>query len=391
MKVALVHEWLSTYAGSEKVLEALIRLYPDARLYTLVDFVDAKDRAFLQGKHPKVSFIQRLPFARGKFRHYLPLMPLAIEQLDLSAYDLVISSHHAVAKGVVTGPDQLHVSYVHTPMRYAWDLQHQYLKESGFEKGPLSWLVRGVLHYLRLWDHGSAQRVDAMAANSDFIRRRIAKAWRREATVIHPPVETAAIPIGTERGDFYLAASRLVPYKRMDLIVEAFSKTPHRPLKIIGQGPEMGRLKAIAAPHIEFLGFQPDPVLWAHLGRARAFVFAAEEDFGILPVEAQAAGTPVIAYGKGGALETVIAEGAAHPTGLFFKEPTPRALLDALDRFEEIEHQFEREPIRKHAERFSSDRFEREWRAFIDAELTAHFGKIGSRRLRHRHVDPKRA
>lgn len=372
MKVALVHEWLSSRAGSERVLEALIRTYPDADLFVVVDFLGAEDRGFLNGKHPKTTFIQRLPFARAQFRHYLPLMPLAIEQLDLRGYDLVLSSHHAVAKGVITGPDQLHISYVHSPMRYAWDLQAQYLKESGLDRGLKGLLTRYLLHRLRLWDVVSAHRVDAFIANSNFIQRRIARCYRREASVIYPPVRVEAFDASRLRDTFYLAASRLVPYKRMDLIVEAFSRTPERQLMVIGDGPDLRRIQRAAAPNVTLLGFQPDAVLKDHLERCRAFVFAAEEDFGILPVEAQAAGAPVIAFGKGGVLETVIpAEpGCAQPaTGLFFEQQTVHSLLDALERFEALEGTFDAATIRQQVERFSERRFVAEISAYVAEAL----------------------
>ena len=372
MKVALIHEWLSTFAGSERVLEGLLTLYPEADLFVVVDFLEGPERAFLKGRSPKTTVIQRLPFAKRLFRHYLPLMPLAIEQLDLSGYDLILSSHHAVAKGVLTGPDQVHISYVHSPMRYAWDLQHQYLAKSRGVLGLKSLISRYLLHRLRLWDVISANRVDAFIANSDFIRRRIARCYRRDATVIHPPVRVTTYSCDRPRADFYLAASRLVPYKRLDLIVETFSKTPERPLIVIGDGPEKARLQRLAGPNVSFLGHQSDEVLKDHLERAKAFVFAAEEDFGILPVEAQAAGTPVIAYGKGGVLETVIPlkpfSGARPPvpTGVFFQRQTADSLREALELFEAEETAFSKAQIKAHAEQFSEHRFLESMRQFIE-------------------------
>jgi glycosyltransferase involved in cell wall biosynthesis len=372
MKIALIHEWLTTHAGSERVLEALIRLYPTADVFAVVDFLPADERAWLQGKTPKPTFIQKLPFAQSKFRHYLPLMPLAIEQLDLSGYDLILSSHHAVAKGVITGPNQLHISYVHSPMRYAWDLQHQYLRESSLDRGIKSGITRYLLHRLRLWDQASANRVDHFVSNSDFIKKRIWRCYRREAMVIHPPVEVSRFGAHAQREGFYLAASRMVPYKRMNLIVEAFSQTPHRKLIVIGDGPEMGKIRKLAGSNVTLMGYQEDSVLKTHLEKARAFVFAAEEDFGILPVEAQAAGAPVIAFGKGGALETVIPldhpESQA-PTGLFFKEQTAESLLQALDRFEAAESQFSASEIRAHAEKFSTDRFLKAYSDFVKGKV----------------------
>ncbi len=333
MKVAVVHEWLDTYAGSERVLEQILKLYPAADLFTVVDFLKDDARGFVLGKRATTTFIQRLPGARKHFRSYLPLMPLAIEQLDLSGYDLVVSSSHAVAKGVITGPDQLHVSYVHSPIRYAWDMQHQYLAESGLAKGFKGAIARLVLHYMRMWDLRTANGVDVFIANSAFIARRIRKVYRREAQVIFPPVDLDRFQLQERKEDFYLAASRMVPYKKMPLIAEAFAKMPDKRLVMIGDGPEIDRVRAVAGPNVTVLGYQGTDVLADHMRRARAFVFAAEEDFGIMPVEVQACGTPVIAFGRGGATETVLTEGA-HRTGLFFDEQTVASLVDAVARFE---------------------------------------------------------
>jgi glycosyltransferase involved in cell wall biosynthesis len=318
-------------------------------------------------------------------------MPLAIEQLDLSSYDLILSSHHAVAKGVITGPNQLHISYVHSPMRYAWDLQHQYLRESRLDRGLKGWITRYLLHRLRLWDQASANRVDHFVSNSEFIKKRIWRCYRREATVIHPPVEFARFEAQRSREDFYLAASRLVPYKRMDLIVAAFSQTPHRKLIVIGDGPEMGKIRKLAGPNITLLGYQDDEILKAHLEKAKAFVFAAEEDFGILPVEAQAAGAPIIAYGKGGALETVIPLKNPRnkpPTGLFFKEQTVESLLEALDQFEAAAKEFNPSEIRLHAEKFGTERFLKAYSDFVKSKVEEFWPDS---RASHESIpDPKR-
>jgi glycosyltransferase involved in cell wall biosynthesis len=336
-RVAIVHDWLVVWGGAEGVLRELIALFPDCDLFSVIDFLSDKDRAKLFGKQAKTTFIQNLPFAKKKYRSYLPLMPLAIEQLDLSEYDLVISSSHAVAKGVITGPDQTHICYCHSPIRYAWDLQHQYLRQTGLTRGLKSLVARLILHYIRMWDMRTASGVDLFIANSAYIARRIQKLYRRDARLVHPPVDIAMFTARLDKEDFYFTASRLVPYKRVDLIVEAFAKMPQRRLIVIGDGPEMERIRKLAGPNVTLLGYQPNDVLRDHLQRARAFVFAAEEDFGILPVEAQACGTPVIAFGKGGALETVIglddAEGRP-ATGLFFGEQTVPAVIDAVERFE---------------------------------------------------------
>ncbi|WP_295477335.1 glycosyltransferase family 4 protein [uncultured Pseudomonas sp.] len=371
MKIAIVHDWLVTYAGAERVLASLLKVWPQADLFAVIDFLTDHDRAHLGGKVATTSFIQKLPGARRHYQRYLPLMPLAIEQLDLSDYDLVISSSHAVAKGVLTGPGQLHVSYVHSPIRYAWDMQHQYLRESGLQKGLKSHLARLLLHYMRLWDQRTAAGVDEFVANSAFIGARIEKAYRRSATVIHPPVDTRHFtPLGL-RQDYYLTASRMVPYKRLPLIVEAFAKMPDKRLVVIGDGPEMPRVKALATPNVSLLGYQPPEVLLEHLRAARAFVFAAEEDFGISPVEAQACGTPVIAYGKGGALETVLGLEHPTPTGVHYPRQDVAALIAGVQDFEAARSRISACACRLNAERFSAERFEQQISAFVEARLAA--------------------
>jgi glycosyltransferase involved in cell wall biosynthesis len=373
-RVAIVHEWLVNYAGSERVLEQLLRVFPDAQLFSLVDFLSEQERAsFLGGRKSKTTFIQHLPGARSNFRNYLALMPLAVEQHDLSDFDIVISSSHAVAKGVLTGPDQLHISYVHSPIRYAWDLQHQYLAESGLERGAKSWVAKAMLHYIRLWDARTSSGVDHFVANSEFIARRIGKVYRREARVIYPPVDTHAFTPQTQKQSFYVTASRMVPYKRVPLIVEAFAKMPDRKLVVVGDGPDFARAKALAAPNVELVGYQSNEVLQRYLRDARAFVFAAEEDFGITLVEAQACGTPVIAFGKGGALETVRdIDSAAKPTGVLFSEQTCEHIERAVRHFEEHREQITPSNCRTNAERFSIDRFVREIAGFVEHAWEAH-------------------
>lgn len=367
-----MHEWLATYAGSEKVVEQILQIWPEADLFAVVDFLGDDQRAFVGGRRAKTTFVQRLPGARRRFRHYLPLMPLAVEQLDLSGYDIVISSNHAVAKGVITGPDQLHVSYVHSPMRYAWDLQHQYLAESGLTSGLKAWVTRALLHYLRNWDARSAAGVDRFVANSRFIARRVRKVYRREAEVVHPPVDIERFVPGPRKDDFYLAASRLVPYKQMPMIAAAFSRMPDKRLVVIGDGPEMAKLRAAAGPNVQVLGFQGDATLVDHMQRARAFVFAAEEDFGIAPVEAQACGTPVIAFGRGGALDTVRVDGPANErTGLFFDAQTPEAVIAAIQAFEALPEPISPQACRRHAESFSQQHFRAAFRALVERHWQA--------------------
>jgi glycosyltransferase involved in cell wall biosynthesis len=367
VKVAIVHDWLVVSGGAEKVLKNIIECFPKADIFAIVDFLE--DRECVKGKFVHTSFIQRMPFARRRYRAYLPLMPIAIEQVDLSGYDLVISSSHAVAKGVLTGPNQVHVSYVHSPIRYAWDLQHQYLRESHLSTGIKSAMARVLLHYIRGWDSRSANGVDHLVANSQFIARRIRKAYQREATVIYPPVDLANMTVCTQKDDFYVTASRMVPYKRIDLIVQAFSQTPERRLVVIGDGPEMKKIKSCAGENVTILGHQPSDVLVDHLRRARAFVFAAEEDFGISVVEAQACGTPVIAFGRGGALESVVGLPLDRPTGVFFGEQTLESLLEAVNRFEDNAALFDPRQCRRNAERFSSENFKTALTSFIDSRL----------------------
>lgn len=369
MKVAVVHDWLTVYAGAERVLEQMLLCYPDADLYSVIDFIPSRERGFLLGKTATTSFIQNLPFARTKYRLYLSLMPLAIEQFDLSGYDLVVSCSHAVAKGVITGPDQLHISYVNSPVRYAWDLQHQYLRDSGLDKGMKGWVAKWLLHKMRLWDVRTANGVDCFIANSQFIRRRIWKTYRRDAAVIYPPVDISKFTLRKEKDDFFLAASRLVPYKKMDLIAEAFTVMPERRLVIIGEGPEIQKVRAKAGPNVTVLGYQPDDVLHDYMQRARAFVFAAEEDFGIVPLEAQACGTPVIAYAKGGALETIRGLDDEQPTGVFFKAQSVAAIQAAISAFEQEAARILPVACRENALRFAPERFRAEFKACVEAEM----------------------
>lgn len=368
MKVAVIHDWLTVYAGAEKVLEQIFEIWPEADLFAVVDFLPDDKRHFVKGKRATTTFLQRMPKARTHYRNYLALMPVAMEQLDLSSYDLIVSSSHAVAKGVLTGPDQLHVSYVHSPIRYAWDLQHQYLAESGLTRGLKSILARCILHYIRMWDLRTANGVDVFAANSHFIARRIQKVYRRDSEVIYPPVDVARFTVREDKEDFYFTASRMVPYKKIPLIVQAFAQMPDKRLIVIGEGPEFEKAKAVATPNVTLLGYQSTEVLIDHMQRARAFVFAAEEDFGITPVEAQACGTPVIAFGKGGALETVNDKGDAQ-TGLFFTEQTIEAICHAVKRFESLPGKFSPAACRENAERFAPEVFRDKLRALVEGAL----------------------
>ncbi|WP_144299455.1 glycosyltransferase family 4 protein [Elioraea rosea] len=373
MKVAIVHEWLDTYAGSERVLEQLLLAWPEADLFVVCDFLPEDERGFLGGKVPRTSFIQRLPFARKHFRKYLSLMPLAIEQFDLSGYDLVLSSSHAVAKGVLTGPGQLHVSYIHSPMRYAWDLQHQYLRESGMDRGIKGVLTRMMLHRLRIWDRASSAGVDVLVANSSYIAERIRKVWRRESVVVHPPVAVSRFTLRREKQDYYLVASRMVPYKRIELVAGAFRRMPGRKLVVIGDGPNMKAVREAAgdASNITFLGRVSQPELISRMQGARASLHAAEEDFGIAIVEAQACGTPMIAYGRGGALDIVRAPPANEPTGVFFDEQTEDSIVAAVERFEAFDGAITPEACRANAMRFGEAVFRDAMKGLVARELQA--------------------
>ena len=368
MKIAVVHDWLVTYAGSERVLEQILSIWPEADLYCVVDFLEGSDRTFLRSRKPTTTFIQHLPWARTRYRNYLPLMPWAIERLDLSVYDLIISCNHAVAKGARKRPGQLHISYINSPIRYAWDLREEYLSETGLDRGWKGALARWMLNRVQRWDLRNTASVDVLVANSNYIADRIRRCYGRESRVIYPPVNIERFSVRPDKEAFYLTASRLVPYKKVPLIVEAFARMPQRKLVVIGDGPEAPRLRvALArAANVEWLGYQSDSVLADHMQRARAFVFAAEEDFGITPLEAQACGTPVIAFGRGGSLETVCAaESGLPPTGLFFEEQTPEAIVAAVERFEAGHAAFLPEAARAHAEQFSRDRFCRDFSACV--------------------------
>lgn len=368
MKIAIVCDWLVTFAGAESLLAEILHCYPEADLFSVIDFLPDDKRILLNNKKATTTFIQKLPFAKKHYRHYLPLMPLAIEQLDVSNYDLVISNSHAVAKGVISGPSQLHISYVCSPMRYAWDLQHQYLKETGLNKSFKGFLARMMLHRMRLWDHRTSNGVDHFLAISHFIAHRIWKTYRRESDVIYPPVHTEQFVPHAKKEDFYLTASRFVPYKKIDLIVESFSAMPDKKLIVIGDGPDFKKVKSKVAPNIELLGYQPNEQLIKYMQQAKAFVFAAEEDFGIVPLEAQACGTPVIAFGKGGVLETIRGLESKNPSGVFFKEQTVPSLCQAITDFE-AQSKITLENCVANAAQFGRENFRKKFREFVESKL----------------------
>ena len=365
-----MHEWFVNYAGSERCVESFNNIYPDADIYSLVDFLNDDERQIiLKGKRAKTSFIQKLPFARKKHRNYLPLFPLAIEQFDLSAYDLIISSSHAVAKGVKTNSRQLHICYCHTPIRYVWDLRDRYLIESGLDSGIKGWFVRKSLDRIKRWDIKTSDRPDYYIANSNHVANRIKKYYERESAVIYPPVDADMFEIGNDKDEYYLTASRMVPYKRIDMVVSAFNDMPDKKLFVIGHGPELKKIKAMAKRNIEILGFQQTDKLKEYMQKAKAFVFAAEEDFGIIVVEAMACGIPVIAWNYGGTAESVI-DGE---TGIHFEEQTKDSIISAVKKFESSTGIFKPDAIRKHSQKFSRKRFEENISNFINDKAENFF------------------
>ena len=358
MRVAIVHYWLVNMRGGERVLEALCELYPDANIFT---HVYAPDRISdtIRRHRVQTTMISKLPWARRHYQSYLPFMPFALEQLDLRAYDLVISSESGPAKGVLTRPDALHICYCHSPMRYVWNMYQEY--RQGLS-GPKRWAMAALLHKLRQWDVTAAARVDHFVANSHNVAQRIRKYYRRDVMVIQPPVDLDIFgaSVLTQAEDFYLCIGQLIPYKQVDLVIRAFNRLGKR-LVVIGEGKERDGLGKLAGPNITFLDRVDDMCLRDHYARCRALVFSAEEDFGIVPLEAMAAGKPVIAFGKGGALETVV----PGRTGLLFSEQTPESLVAAVLLFEEIESQFDPKTIAAHAAMFSKAHFKQKFRSFV--------------------------
>lgn len=363
MKVAIIHYWWLSNRGGEAVCSALVELYPHADLFIHVCNEDVVRQALPATFTGKIhnTFISRLPGAKKHYQKYLPFMPLALEQLDLSAYDLVLSSESGPAKGVVTRPDALHICYCHSPMRYVWDMYHDYLSGAG---RLIRTLFPVVAHWLRVWDRLSADRVDHFIANSGFVAARIRKFYRRDAEVIYPPVNTTEFDPTQERGDFYLCLGQLVAYKRADLAVEAFNQLG-LPLVVVGEGELFERLQTLAKPNVKLMGRQPFPVIKDLLQRCRGLVFPGMEDFGIVPVEAMAAGAPVIAYAKGGALETVI----HGQTGVLFEEQSVDALMAAIQQVEAREFDFSAATLQAHAATFDKAIFKEKIQAFIDNAL----------------------
>jgi len=368
MKVAIVHDWLTTMRGGERCLEVFCELFPEADLYTLLHIPGACSEK-IEKRNLHTSFIQQLPFYASKYRSYLPLFPFAIERFNLKEYDLVLSSSHCVAKGVIPGPNALHICYIYTPMRYIWDMFDEYFSEEKVGKLQRN-LIQSIATFLRAWDVSSSDRVDHFISISRHVQKRVQKYYRRDSEILYPPVDTKFFQPGAQKEGYYLIAGGLVPYKRVELAVEAFNRL-QEPLVIIGAGPEGERLRKMAGfPGIKFLGYQSNESLRRYYQSCRALIFPGEEDFGIVPVEAMACGRPVIAYGRGGALETVIPRGSDQPpTGLFFKEQNVESLTEAIKEFEKMEKEFNPQAIRGHAESFERQLFKERFQELVNKYL----------------------
>lgn len=361
MKVAIVHDWLVGYGGGERVIEDFLKIFPDAPVYTLVYAPDTLPKRF-ENYDIRTTYLQKIPFATKLYKNMLTLMPKAWEALDLSEYDLVLSSCSSCSKGVITRPDAIHICYCHTPTRYIWDFYYQYLNSSGLLKRLV---MPGMIHKMRLWDKAAADRVDYFISNSNFTAKRVRKYYRREPEVIYPGVHINDYPVTEEPDDYYLVVSRFVYYKRVELAVDACTRLNKR-LVVIGKGPELKKIKQLAGPTIEFIGYVSDEEMMKYYSNAKAFLFPGEEDFGITPVEAQSAGVPVLAYGHGGALETVI-DGK---TGMFFQEQTTESVMDCIKKFEEQGIAYTRKEIREHSIQFSEERFREEILAFCKEKIS---------------------
>ena len=367
MKIAIIHDWLVNWGGAENVTSEINKIFPEADIFTTVNFLTKENRERFAAKNIYTTEIQGYPFAKKFYQLYLSKMPMAIEKLDLSEYDLIISASHAVAKGVITGPNQLHICYCYTPIRYAWDMKWEYIENSPLKIWPFKNYMEMVLFNLRNWDVRNSNQVDYFTAISHFTADRIKKYYNRNSDIIKPPVNVNGFEISTkERENFYLTASRLVEYKKIDIIIEAFNKMPEKKLVVIGAGGEFKKLKKIAGINIELLGYQPFEELKNYMQKARGFIFAAKEDFGLVPVEAQACGTPVIAFGEAGSLDTVITpqRDSKNYTGVFFDKQTPESIIDAIKKFEKMT--FDPLNCRKNAEDFSVEKFDENFRNYVE-------------------------
>lgn len=385
-RVAIVHDWLETPGGAEQVLVELLGIFPGADLFTMIDRRSHADRDGVPAStRITTSWLQHMPAMKRNYRSWLPVMPLALRSLNVSGYDIVISNSHAVAKGVRTTARQLHLCYCLSPMRYAWDLKAQYLREAGLEHGFRGIVARAMLERMRRWDAANTPRVDAFATLSRYIEERIERAYGRSACVIYPPVDTDFFTRGSEsREDFYVTASRFVPYKRVDMIVAAFRQLPARRLVVIGDGPDAAKVAAAAGQNVELLGRLGRHEVRSYLRRARAFLFAADEDFGIAPVEAQACGTPVIACARGGVLETVHGADSAAPTGMFYADQSADALVAAIAEFERLDPPISPGACRESSLRFSAERFRGDFASFAATEIAKR--RVGPEGVEPSHV-----
>ena len=375
--IAIVHDWFveKSFGGSEKVTfilnDLLNERYSTPDIFSLTSNIKSSKKKSFNGRKIKTSFVQSLPFGKTNVQRYLPILPYAIEQFDLRAYDLIISSSHAIAKGVITSPEQLHISYVHTPMRYAWDQMNTYLEKSILSKFGFEIPIRFMLYKLRAWDFYSSQRLDHIIANSNFTSKRIKKYWGLESDVINPPVDIKRFNYNNPRENFYISLNRLVPNKRIDLLIKAFNKL-NLPLIIIGDGPERFKLQNISNSNIKFIKKISDKEVENYMSRCRAFVYAGIEDFGIAPVEAMASGAPVIAYGKGGILDTVNCykkqDKEKVSTGLLFKNQTSEDIIDTISWFEDkkLWKNFNPEMLNEYSQNFSIENFTRKFDLLIN-------------------------
>src|SRR5262245_59657468 len=375
MRVALVHDWLPVFSGAERVLSEIMRVVGASDLYTLYDFLDELERAAIGASRIYTSGLNGLPFVEKYYRWTFPFCPQAIEAFNLSQYDLVISSSAAFAKGVIPHPHQKHIAYVHTAVRYAWDQSYEYLSQTPMSRFPAGIVLCRLLHKIRMWDVRTAHSADLFVANSSIVKRRIEQVYRRRAVVIEPPVDIAEIPLVEEKDDYFVVASRLVPYKRIDLVVRAFSEMPSLRLLVVGDGPEMPRLRSLAAANVTFTGYLPRAALIETIQKARAFVFAAYEDFGIVLAEAQAAGTPVLAFGRGGAADIVAPLDAKEPTGILFAEQSVDAVKHAVELFCRDERRFLPTVCRANVERLAPENFRMRMRALIADVTQAEFSR----------------
>ena len=375
--IALVHDWFlkRSFGGAEKVTllidSFLSKSYKNPDVYSLTSNIEKLEDIFLRDLNINTSFIQKLPFGKTNVQNFLPLLPFAIEQINLEKYDLIISSSHAFSKGVLTNPYQLHISYVHTPMRYAWDQMNNYLDKSAYSRLGFEVLIRYFLYKLRQWDFSSSQKIDYIIANSSFTSKRIKKYWGLNSQIIHPPINTERFKFTNNRDDFYLSVNRLVPNKRIDLLIKAFNKLGY-PLVVIGDGPERKKLEKIANSNIKFLGIISNLEVENYMSRCRAFVYAGLEDFGIAPVEAIASGAPIIAFGKGGILDTVkcltLKKNSEISTGILFKNQSSSDIFDTVSWFEEkkIWKEFNPQALNNYAQKFNSTNFIKKFDSFLN-------------------------